>query len=63
MLYTGRRIFINGESFDTGTEDRPVLRLLADQHRLSGEQTGLASADVEEALYTWYTHGWLLMAP
>lgn len=63
MLYTGRRIFINGESFDTGTEDRPVLRLLADQHRLSGEQAGLASADVEEALYTWYTHGWLLLEP
>jgi 50S ribosomal protein L16 3-hydroxylase len=63
MLYTGRRVFINGESFDTGVQDRAVLRLLADQHRLSGEQAGQASPDVDEALYAWYTHGWLLLEP
>ncbi len=62
MLYAGQRVFINGESFDTDLQDRTVLRLLADQHQLSGEQAGLASADVAEALYAWYTHGWLLLA-
>ncbi|WP_151447462.1 ribosomal protein uL16 3-hydroxylase [Lacisediminimonas profundi] len=62
MLYAGSRVFINGESFDTGPEDRAVLRLLADQRMLSGEQAGQASPDVSEALCTWYEDGWLLLA-
>jgi 50S ribosomal protein L16 3-hydroxylase len=61
MLYAGRRVFINGESFDTSPADRKTLRLLADQRMLQGEEFGAASADVAEALHAWYGHGWLLL--
>lgn len=60
MLYAGRRVFINGESFDTRAADRKTLGLLADQRVLQGEDFAAASADVVEALHAWYGHGWLL---
>ncbi len=61
MLYAGRRVYINGESFDTSPADRKTLRLLADQRALQGEEFSAASADVAEALHAWYGHGWLLL--
>ncbi|MDB5797705.1 MAG: cupin [Paucimonas sp.] len=61
MLYAGQRVFINGESFDTGTADRKALRLLANQRRLSGEDVAQASDDVLDALHNWYCDGWLLL--
>lgn len=60
MLYAGRRIFINGESFDTAPADRKTLRLLADRRALEAGDYAAASADVREALHAWYGHGWLL---
>lgn len=62
MLYRGRHLFINGESYMLQREDRAVLIALADRRRLEGSEIDGASEDVRDALYTWYQDGWLLMA-
>ncbi len=59
MLYSGKHLFINGESFAIGREDRKALAALANQRMLSGAETAAGSGDVQEALYTWYQDGWL----
>ncbi|WP_089397959.1 cupin domain-containing protein [Noviherbaspirillum humi] len=59
MLYRGKHVFINGESFNAGRADRKVLALLADQRRLGPEDVLSASADVVEALHAWHASGWL----
>jgi 50S ribosomal protein L16 3-hydroxylase len=59
MLYRGKHVFINGESFAVGRADKTVLDVLANQRGLDGAMLGQASDDVLEALYTWYSDGWL----
>lgn len=59
MLYRGKHVFINGESFAAGRADKATLCLLADTRRLDGPAAAAASQDVVEALYTWYRDGWL----
>jgi 50S ribosomal protein L16 3-hydroxylase len=59
MLYRGKNVFINGESFAVGRADKVVLDVLANQRALVGTQLAQASDDVLEALYTWYQDGWL----
>ena len=59
MLYRGRHVFINGESFAVSAADRVLLNHLADHRRLDGSQIASASDDVDEALHTWYVDGWL----
>ena len=59
MLYRGRHVFINGESFDVGRADKVLLDALANERRLPGEAVVTASDDVLEALYTWYQDGWV----
>jgi 50S ribosomal protein L16 3-hydroxylase len=59
MLYRGKHVFINGESFGVGKADKATLDQLANHRRLSGEQFAAASDDVLEALYTWYQDGWI----
>ena len=59
MLYTGKHLFINGESFAIGRADRKTLLLLANARELSGAEIAESSEDVGEALYTWYQDGWL----
>ena len=59
MLYRGKNVFINGESFGVGKADKATLELLANNRRLDGEQFAAASDDVLEALYTWYQDGWV----
>jgi 50S ribosomal protein L16 3-hydroxylase len=61
MLYRGRTIFINGESFDAGREDKILLIALADARRLDGAALEGASDDLRESLYTWYQDGWLVL--
>ena len=61
MLYRGRHVFINGEGFAAGSQDRKALALLADQRRLSGAGFAGATDDVQEALYAWYRNGWLTL--
>jgi 50S ribosomal protein L16 3-hydroxylase len=59
MLYRGKHVFINGESFAVGRADKAVLDVLANARGLAGAQMAGASDDVLEALYTWYQDGWL----
>jgi 50S ribosomal protein L16 3-hydroxylase len=59
MLYSGKHVFINGESFTAGREDRALLSTLADRRRLDGPAVAAASGDVIEALYSWWEAGWL----
>lgn len=62
MLYRGKHVFINGESFAVNAADKAALSALADRRRLEGSEAGLASQDVMEALHTWYEDGWLTLA-
>ncbi|HEY4072850.1 MAG TPA: cupin domain-containing protein [Herbaspirillum sp.] len=59
MLYRGRTIFINGESFDASGEDKTLLTALANARSLDGETLQRASADLRESLYVWFQDGWL----
>jgi len=59
MLYRGKNVFINGESFAVGREDKAALEVLANERALGGEAVAAASEDVLDALYTWYQDGWL----
>jgi 50S ribosomal protein L16 3-hydroxylase len=62
MLYRGKHVFINGESFAVGRADKALLDVLANERRLDGAALAGASDDVLEALYTWYQDGWLELA-
>ena len=59
MLYRGKHVFINGESFTVSRADKAVLDVLANTRALAGAALAAASDDVMEALYTWYQDGWL----
>ncbi len=59
MLYRGKNVFINGESFAVGRADKAVLDVLANERRIDGALLGSATDDVLEALYTWYQDGWV----
>jgi 50S ribosomal protein L16 3-hydroxylase len=61
MLYHGNSVFINGESFELRRADKATLVALANQRSLTGPLVAAASEDVEDALYTWYQDGWLLL--
>ena len=62
MLYRGKHVFINGESFAVGRADKLLLDVLANERALSGDAAASASDDVMEALYTWYQDGWIELA-
>ncbi|MBZ2209853.1 cupin domain-containing protein [Massilia soli] len=59
MLYRGKNVFINGESFSVSRADKAVLDVLANERRCDGASLAGASDDVMEALYTWYQDGWI----
>ncbi|GGB85653.1 ribosomal protein uL16 3-hydroxylase [Pseudoduganella buxea] len=59
MLYRGKNVFINGESFAIKRADKAALETLANERKLDGVAVAAASEDVMEALYAWYTDGWL----
>ena len=59
MLYRQKNVFINGESFAVGREDKILLAALANDRALSGDAVAKASVDVLEALQVWYEDGWL----
>jgi len=59
MLYRGKNVFINGESFAVNRADKVTLETLANARKLDGAAVAAASEDVMEALYAWYTDGWL----
>jgi 50S ribosomal protein L16 3-hydroxylase len=59
MLYRGKHIFINGESFAVGRADKTLLSELANQRRLPKNALQDASEDVLETFHQWYQDGWL----
>jgi len=59
MLYRGKHVFINGESFAVGRADKLVLSTLADQRQIDKTTLQDASEDVMEAFYNWYQDAWL----
>ncbi|MFZ6658025.1 JmjC domain-containing protein [Undibacterium sp. TJN19] len=59
MLYKGKHVFINGESFAVNREDKISLNKLANERRLDGADLAAVSADVLEAFCLWYEDGWL----
>jgi 50S ribosomal protein L16 3-hydroxylase len=62
MLYRGKNVFINGESFSVGKADKLALDLLANERALDGAAVGKVSDDVMDALHTWYQDGWIELA-
>jgi 50S ribosomal protein L16 3-hydroxylase len=62
MLYRGKYLFINGESFQAGPPDQALLRRLADNRCLPGGALENASEDLLESLLQWYDDGWLTEA-
>lgn len=61
MLYKGKHVFINGESFKAGREDKRPLASLADNRQLPPEEIAGISSDVMEALHNWYEDGWIVI--
>jgi 50S ribosomal protein L16 3-hydroxylase len=62
MLYRGKHIFINGESFAVGRADKTLLCELANARRLEKGTLQHASKDVLEAFHNWYQDGWLMLS-
>lgn len=59
MLYRGKHVFINGESFTVNKTDGALLSMLADARELDGTLVGSASTDLAETLHAWYSDGWI----
>lgn len=59
MLYDGRFVFINGDSFRASGRDARLMRSLANQRRLSGRDIAVLSADARALLEQWQHAGWL----
>jgi 50S ribosomal protein L16 3-hydroxylase len=61
MLYSGSRLFINGESLAIDAAEARPLRALADARRLAGRKVP-RSGTAAEALYHWYRSGYIVPA-
>ena len=59
MLYRGKNIFMNGESFGVNGIDNALLTKLADTRSLNGTELAKASNDMQETLCLWYEDGWI----
>ena len=59
MLYDEAHIFINGESFLAKGRDAALMRVLADQQRLSESMLKQLSAGARDLLAQWIEDGWL----
>ncbi len=61
MLYSGSKLFVNGESLAIDAGEARSLRALADARRLAGRDVP-HSGPAAEALYRWYRSGYILRA-
>ena len=61
MLYSGSRLFINGESLAINAGEARPLRALADARRLTGRDVPRPGT-AAEVLYRWYRSGYILPA-
>ncbi|WP_332816394.1 JmjC domain-containing protein [Ramlibacter sp.] len=58
MLYDGRHLFINGESWHASGPDARLMRRLADERRLDGAELSRASEEALQLLAAWCEAGW-----
>jgi 50S ribosomal protein L16 3-hydroxylase len=59
MMYDGRHVFINGESYRAAGRDRSLMRALADRRRLVSSDLARASAGARSLIENWRAAGWL----
>jgi 50S ribosomal protein L16 3-hydroxylase len=59
MLYDGRHVFLNGESWRAGGRDAKLLRTLADRRRLEAADRARLGADAQDIVGEWLAAGWL----
>jgi 50S ribosomal protein L16 3-hydroxylase len=59
MLYRGKYLFINGESFLVSGKDLACLKSLADKRFIRPESIVNGSQDLIDSLNHWYNIGWL----
>ena len=59
LLYRGKHVFINGESFSVSI--KLSLVLLADSRELTAAQMAAVSDDVMESLFIWYQDAWIML--
>jgi 50S ribosomal protein L16 3-hydroxylase len=59
MMYDGRHVFINGESYRASGRDAALMRALADRRRLGPLELARASAAARSLLGSWREAGWL----
>lgn len=59
LMYRGKNVFINGESFSVNGRDLALLKTLGDERRLAPDDIAAASASLKDALYTWFSYGWI----
>jgi 50S ribosomal protein L16 3-hydroxylase len=59
MLYDGKHVFINGESFVASGRDARLMRELADCRRLDAQALAVLSVDAWDLLQSWVFQGWL----
>lgn len=59
MLYRGKQLFINGESFQPGRADQILLQAFANQRAMTAESFNKSSIDLQESLHSWYLDGWI----
>lgn len=59
MLYRGKYLFMNGESFCMHAKQAKTLIDLANRRELAGDELTAACNDVMESLHAWYEHGWV----
>jgi 50S ribosomal protein L16 3-hydroxylase len=59
MVYDGRHVYINGESFRAGGRDARLMRTLADERVLSRAARAALSSEASMLVDDWLAHGWL----
>lgn len=59
MLYDGRHVYLNGESFRVGGRDARLMRQLADVRVLDGRACAALSAGARAVVLGWLQDGWL----
>lgn len=59
MMYDGRHVFINGESYRAAGRDRSLMRALADRRLLASSDLARAGAGARSLIENWREAGWL----
>ena len=58
MMYDGKHVFINGDSYRASGRDATLMRALADRRSLGAQEVAKASAGAKSLLLSWCEAGW-----